>query len=100
MAIRFRKKIKIAPGLKLNVTSKGISSASIGKKGLTLNAGGKGGAKLTTGIPGTGLSATHRLSESSVKNSSKDAESASGIGFGKLLVFGLLGLVLYLILFG
>lgn len=100
MAIKFRKRIKIAPGVKLNVTSKGVSSASIGRKGLTLNAGGKDGAKLTTGLPGTGLSATHKLSKGSVKNSSKDDESTSGIGFGKLLAFGFLGLVVYLIFFG
>ena len=62
MAIKFRKKIKISPGISLNLTKKGISSTSIGGKGITLNAGGKKGATLTTSIPGSGLSQTRNLS--------------------------------------
>ncbi|MDP1776946.1 MAG: DUF4236 domain-containing protein, partial [Moraxellaceae bacterium] len=62
MAIKFRKRIKIAPGIKLNVTSKGVSSVSLGGKGITVNAGGKKGTQLTSSLPGTGLSSTHKLS--------------------------------------
>ena len=39
MGFRFRKSIKILPGLKLNLTHKGITSASIGKPGASLNIG-------------------------------------------------------------
>lgn len=99
MAIKFRKRIKIAPGVKLNVSSKGLSSVSIGGKGMTLNAGGKKGAKLTTSIPGTGLSETHQLSKGKASVSPENANS-SGVGFGKLLIFGLVGLILYLVFFG
>ena len=42
MGFRFRKSIKILPGLKLNLTHKGITSASIGKPGASLNIGKKG----------------------------------------------------------
>lgn len=42
MGFRFRKSIKILPGLKINLTHKGISSASIGKPGASLNIGKKG----------------------------------------------------------
>jgi hypothetical protein len=59
--MRFRKSIKILPGLKLNITQNGISSVSIGKRGATLNVGGKQGPKMTVGLPGTGLSHTVRL---------------------------------------
>ena len=55
MGFRFRKSIKILPGLKLNLTHKGITSASIGKPGASLNIGKKG-TRNSIGIPGTGLS--------------------------------------------
>lgn len=55
MGFRFRKSIKLLPGVKLNLTKKGISSVSLGKKGSTVNIN-KNGAKITLGIPGTGLS--------------------------------------------
>ena len=54
MGFRFRKSIKILPGLKINLTHKGISSASIGKPGASLNIGKKG-TRTSVGIPGTGL---------------------------------------------
>lgn len=59
--MRFRKSIKIFPGVKLNLTRHGISSVSIGRRGATLNVGGKQGAKFTVGLPGTGLSHTMRV---------------------------------------
>lgn len=55
MGFRFRKQIKILPGLKLNISKKGVSSVSAGKKGATINLGRKG-ASQTIGLPGTGLS--------------------------------------------
>ena len=55
MGFRFRKSIKILPGLKLNLTHKGITSASIGKPGASLNIGKKG-TRTSIRIPGTGLS--------------------------------------------
>ena len=55
MSFRFRKSIKLLPGLKINLTHKGISSASIGKPGASLNIGKKG-TRTSVGIPGTGLS--------------------------------------------
>ena len=54
MGFRFRKKVKIAPGIDLNLTKKGISSTSVGKKGATFNLSKKG-IKQTIGLPGTGL---------------------------------------------
>jgi Protein of unknown function (DUF4236)/Excalibur calcium-binding domain len=54
MGFRFRKSIKVAPGVRLNLTGKGLSSVSIGRKGARLNVGKKG-VKGTIGIPGTGI---------------------------------------------
>jgi len=57
MALRIRKSIKIAPGIRLNVGKKGLST-SLGGKGFTVNVGKKG-TRVTTGIPGSGISASH-----------------------------------------
>jgi hypothetical protein len=56
MPFRFRKKVKIAPGIRLNI-SKGGLSTSFGKRGATLNVGRRG-VRETVGIPGSGISYT------------------------------------------
>ncbi|MGE1562071.1 DUF4236 domain-containing protein [Pantoea septica] len=71
MGFRFRKRIKIAPGLHLNLSKSGVS-ASIGGKGATINVGRKG-VRSTLGIPGTGLSHTSQLA----KFSATDAVASS-----------------------
>nr|WP_201557094.1 DUF4236 domain-containing protein [Psychrobacter sp. 72-O-c] len=55
MGLRFRKSIKIAPGVRINLTKKGVSSLSVGKRGATVNLGKKG-TRGTVGIPGSGMS--------------------------------------------
>lgn len=57
MGFNFRKSIKIAPGIKVNLTKKGVSSLSVGKNGARVNIGKKG-IKTTAGLPGTGFSYT------------------------------------------
>lgn len=57
MAIRFRKRIRILPGVWLNVGKSGVST-SIGGKGVTVNLGERG-TRTTLSVPGTGLSYTH-----------------------------------------
>lgn len=57
MGFKFRKRIKIAPGISINIGKSGITSATIGKRGASLNVG-KNGVRATAGIPGTGLSYT------------------------------------------
>lgn len=57
MAFRFRKSIKIAPGIRLNIGKTGVST-SVGRPGATVNFS-KRGTRVTAGIPGTGLSASH-----------------------------------------
>jgi len=54
MGFRFRKKIRIAPGIAINISKSGVST-SIGRNGATTNIS-KRGVKTTIGIPGTGLS--------------------------------------------
>lgn len=61
--MRFQKRIKILPGLRLNLSKNGVS-ASLGPRGASLNVSSRG-AKLTAGIPGTGLSHTETLTRRS-----------------------------------
>lgn len=63
MGLRFRRRIKIAPGLHLNVSRSGVST-SLGGPGATVNAGGVLGARVTVGLPGSGLSYSEALSDS------------------------------------
>lgn len=58
MAFRYRRRIRLFPGLTLNLSKNGLSSISLGGRGLSHNIpiARKGPAKTTVGIPGTGLS--------------------------------------------
>jgi tetratricopeptide (TPR) repeat protein len=60
MGIRFRKSIKIAPGLRINLSKSG-PSLSVGRPGATFNIGPKG-TRTTVGAPGTGISYTTQKS--------------------------------------
>lgn len=59
MGFRYRKRIRIAPGLSINISKSGVST-SIGGKGATLNISGKG-VRSTVGVPGTGLSYSSKI---------------------------------------
>ncbi len=61
--IGFRKSIKIAPGVRLNVGKKSVGM-SFGVKGLRYSVNSKRGARITTSIPGTGISFSQQLSSS------------------------------------
>ena len=85
MGFRFRKRIRIAPGVHLNASLKRGLSASFGRPGATVNVGLDGKQKNTLGAPGTGLT--------------YETESASGPGMVRAAVvvvvaLGLLGLFL------
>ena len=60
MSFRFRRSVRIIPGVRLNLSKSGIS-VSVGGPGATLNLSSRGSA-VTLGLPGTGLSYRHRLS--------------------------------------
>lgn len=63
MGFRFRRTLKIAPGIRLNLGKKGIST-SIGPRGPKITLG-KSGVRTTVGLPGSGLSYTsyHRYND-------------------------------------
>ncbi|WP_425594842.1 DUF4236 domain-containing protein [Phaeobacter italicus] len=59
MAFRFRRSIRIAPGVRINLSKSGVST-TIGPRGASLNFG-KRGVYANLGLPGTGLSYRKRL---------------------------------------
>jgi Protein of unknown function (DUF4236) len=66
MGFRFHKRIKLVPGVTLNLSRKGIST-SIGTTGAKVTLG-HGQTRVTTGLPGSGISHT-TITENKSKNS-------------------------------
>jgi hypothetical protein len=90
MAFRFRKSIKLLPGVRLNLSKSGVS-ASIGRPGATLNIS-ENGTKGTVGLPGTGASYSEHLSGPA------PGEGNDGLSRGVMLGLGLLVLIVWLLL--
>jgi hypothetical protein len=90
MGFRFRRSLKIAPGIRLNVSKSG-TSWSIGKRGATVNIG-KRGTYVDVGAPGTGLSYRQKIS-----GPQRGARPGDLSRRSVWLAFGLLGLwIVYL----
>jgi hypothetical protein len=60
MAFRFRRTLKVAPGIRLNLTKKG-ASVRVGPRGAGVTMG-TSGTTVSAGLPGTGLHASKKLS--------------------------------------
>ncbi len=71
MGFRFQRRIKILPGVTLNVSKSGVST-SIGTRGAHVTLG-KNGVRTTVGIPGTGISYTTVSKGASSKKSAASA---------------------------
>ena len=85
MAIRFRRRIKLAPGLHLNVSGSGLS-VSAGPRGASMTFGGRRGAYMNTGIPGTGLYARQRVGATARSLSPATSPSTSSSGAGTVSI--------------
>lgn len=70
MGLRFRKSIKIAPGIKLNLSKSGVGM-SVGTKGARVSFNSKGRVTKTVGIPGTGIS---YVTTDNIRSTKKRAE--------------------------
>jgi hypothetical protein len=75
MGFRFRKTIKIMPGVRLNLSKSGVS-LSLGRRGASLNIG-TGGAKATVGIPGSGISYSTHLGKLPLGDDDRQPKSDS-----------------------
>jgi hypothetical protein len=93
MGFRFQRRLKLFPGVTLNVSKSGLST-SFGVRGARVTVG-HGKTRTTVGLPGTGLSYTSVESSGHTSNSPA-GEQSSGIGFGQLLLLGLTFLAWFL----
>lgn len=75
MGLRFRRSIKICPGVRLNFSKSGIST-TVGGKGFTMTSGSRG-TYVNAGLPGTGISVREKIGGTSPKNK---ISSSSGQG--------------------
>ena len=107
MGFRFRKTIKLFPGVKLNLSKSGITT-SIGGPGATINIS-KRGTRGTVGIPGTGISysenlstptPTHQHSAATTGQSQEPKDNQDGMSMGALLLWCILGLFVFLVVYG
>lgn len=103
MSFRFKKSIKIIPGIKLNISKNGLNSVTIGKPGASVNISKKG-KQATVGIPGTGLSYSQKLpyridthSKSPSIPSSAEPNTKQTINPTKIIMISLLVIFAFLI---
>jgi hypothetical protein len=71
MGFRFYRRIRIAPGLTLNLTKRNVSM-SVGSRGAHYTVG-TAGRRVTVGIPGTGMYWTEKLGDASARQSAGPA---------------------------
>ena len=71
MSILFRRRIKIIPGVRLNISKSGLS-ASVGVRGASVTLGGKGGTYANLGIPGTGIYTRKKIGGSNKGSNQKN----------------------------
>ena len=99
MTWSYRKRVRIAPGVHLNLSRRGVST-TIGIRGASVNFGKKG-TYVNTGIPGTGFYNRQKISGdrgrpyASVKRNIYTSPS----GGGQLLGYGCAGILALLFLF-
>ena len=98
MGFRFRRSVRLFPGIRLNLSGSGIST-SIGVRGASVNIGTHG-VRGTVGIPGSGLSYSDKLGwpdsprPLTVGPSADQTMRLSGFGWGALIAVAALGVML------
>lgn len=76
MGLRFRKSVKIAPGVKLNI-NKGSASVTVGKRGAHYTVSSTGRQTASVGLPGTGLSYVKTLGGKKKKSTKKSNKKSN-----------------------
>ena len=89
MGFSFRRRIKVLPGVHINVSQGGVST-SVGTRGARVTIG-RGRRRMTVGVPGTGLSYT------SVASSGPQSRRW---GFGKTAAFIFVAVLIICWMFG
>lgn len=78
MSFRFRRTIKIAPGVRLNLGKSG-ASVSIGTRGASITVG-KSGVYGNVGIPCTGMSWRTKLGDTTPEKAAESSREKSATG--------------------
>jgi hypothetical protein len=90
VGFRFRRSVKIAPGIRLNFSGSGVST-TLGGRGASVNLSDRG-SRATASIPGSGISYSTRLSGGGRRAHTPRGTQANSGGCGALAAVG--GLVL------
>lgn len=90
MGVRFRKRVKILPGVRMNFSKSGVS-LNIGRKGASVSVGKKG-AYLNAGIPGTGIYSREKINSTNKRETIREQSTSAKKG----CAFSLLALGLFL----
>lgn len=94
MGFKFRRSMKIAPGLRINVTHKGVS-ARIGPRGAgyTINANGR--QHISAGIPGSGIHVSEQIKPARRRRKAVEPTEVPGAKKPTFMenLLGLIGLV-------
>jgi Protein of unknown function (DUF4236) len=105
MTLRFFRRVRIVPGLRVNLSKSG-ASVSVGRRGAWFTTGPRG-RRVTVGLPGTGLFLTqHRaqpdtaIAVSSQENASPAHASQANVAMGLFCVAVLVALVALIVLAG
>ena len=91
MAFRFQKRIKLFPGITVNVSKSGLST-SVGTRGARVTMG-HGKRRTTVGLPGTGLSHTSITSAAEPGAASSASRAVVLIVIGAILLAILLAVI-------
>lgn len=92
MAFRFQKRIKLLPGVTINLSKSGVST-SIGPKGARVTLG-HGKVRQTVGLPGTGLS--HSTTTRRTPDQPEDRPAAAGGTLNLLIGIGVIAALIAL----
>lgn len=93
--MRFRKRVKVAPGVTLNVGKKSVG-VRVGGRGYGVSTNTKTGTRATVGLPGTGLSYSKKVSPAP-RGNDPDQE-AQVMAIGCLITVGVI-IVLAIVVF-
>jgi hypothetical protein len=91
MTLRFFRRVRINPGLRVNLSKSG-ASLSVGRRGAWFTTGPRG-QRTTVGLPGTGLFWTQQASSSPPAHGSR-ANVAMGL-FCVAVLVALVGLIVF-----
>ncbi len=97
MPIRLRRRIKILPGVYINLSKSGIST-SVGVRGASVTLG-HGKTRTNAGIPGSRIS-YNTITKNADETRAKTNPKKAGLSMGQLLVYSILGLFFSLLVLG